>query len=720
MPFGGDRWRCVAQGTALSLPQLAPVFAIGNGFVGVRGPGDLPLAPRVYLNGVYERVPIAYHEAAFGYARVSDTRLAVADATRPLITVDGKPVATIEQVELDMARGCRVETYRDHNIVITVEALASMERPGIVLTRVSLPTADLTRVKVSATVTPPPAAAAAETQAMDAPYDPRVSPALARSPWQEVTTYATVEAAGRVDRLAHGGMQVAALAAMLPLVQGGGQTTIDIVTSYAATQDDGALAAAEAQLAEAAAAGAAVLAQEQADWFARYWRATSTAFPADSRTEMAIRHAQFQLAQAVARDGRGSIAAKGQTGEGYEGHVFWDADLYVLPVFAFTQPDIARGMLAWRIAGLDAARDNARAMGQARGALYPWRTIGGHECSSFFPAGSAQYHINADIAFALETYLAATDDQSILADGGAEMLVETARIWLEIGFHDPARGEAFVINRVTGPDEYSAIVDNNLYTNMMAARHLRFAARVGGAARLIDADEAARMQHAADQMFLPFDQERDIFLQDQDFFGKQPWPFDATPASNYPLLLHYHPLHIYRHQVAKQADAVLAVALMPEQFAPDIRRRMLDAYEAVTVHDSTLSASAFAIAAAGIGDADRAAAYWRVAALTDLCDLFGNTGHGLHMAALAGSWSAIAMGFAGMRVDGATLVFDPQPIPGVGPYGLTIAFRGSVIAIAVNDGEVEYRLVEGPPVSLRHCQQHIRLSDTAILTAEVA
>eukprot|EP01037_Dinobryon_pediforme_P042574 gene42574-53029_t len=180
-------------------------------------------------------------------------------------------------------------------------------------------------------------------------------------------------------------------------------------------------------------------------------------------------------------------------------------------------------MLVWRIAGLDAARDNARAMGQTEGALYPWRTIGGHECSSYFPAGPAQYHINADIAYALETYLAASGDRTILEAGGGEMLVETARIWLAIGFHDATKGGAFVINRVTGPDEYTAIVNNNLYTNLMAARHLRFAAREGVMLGLLAAAEADRMLRAADTMFLPFDEARQVYAQDDAYFALEPW-----------------------------------------------------------------------------------------------------------------------------------------------------------------------------------------------------
>jgi alpha,alpha-trehalose phosphorylase len=237
---------------------------------------------------------------------------------------------------------------------------------------------------------------------------------------------------------------------------------------------------------------------------------------------------------------------------------------------------------------------------------------------------------------------------------------------------------------VTGPDEYSAIVNNNLYTNMMAARHLRFAAREGLAASLIDDAEAARMVRAADVMLLAYDDERQVYAQDDAYFQLDPWPFEATPPAAYPLLLHFHPLTIYRRRVSKQADAVLALALVPDAFDPAMRRRMLDTYEATTAHDSTLSASAFATAAARAGDGARAMHYWRVAALTDLSDLFGNADHGLHMAALAGSWTTLAMGFAGMRVDGDVLCFDPVEIPGLSDYRFTVAFRGAQVDVAVS------------------------------------
>ena len=710
VPFARDAWRLAADGERAQLRHVPALFSIGNGFIGVRGPGEPAGAPRVYLNGVYERVPIAYHEAAHGYARESDLRLAVADATRPAVCVRGKSVETLASVELDLTRCVRTEMLA--GVDVTIEQFVSMAQHGLVLTRLSF--VEGLEVTVRPAVTAPPgseagAAAVSEPEL----YDPRIAPAMAESPWVERQVRDEAGLSVRVDALRASGFVVACAMQEIGRRTKDGRVQVDFVSAYCAGSEEQPADELAGNLRAAAERGYDALLAEQAAWFSDYWSVSGVAFPGQPEAELAIRYALAELVMAVGRDGKTSIGAKGQTGEGYEGHVFWDADLYVMPVFAFTHPAIARAMLQWRISVLDAARDNARAMGHEQGALYPWRTIGGHECSSFFPAGQAQYHINADIAYALDTYLSATGDRTILAAGGAEMLVETARIWLAIGFHDAERGGAFVINRVTGPDEYSAIVNNNLYTNMMAARHLRLAAREGVAASLIDTDEATRMTRAAEAMFLPFDEERQIHAQDDAYFRLDPWPFETTPADAYPLLLHFHPLAIYRRRVSKQADAVLALALMPDAFDPSMRRRMLETYEATTVHDSTLSASAFATAAAHAGDGARAAHYWRVAALTDLADLFGNADHGLHMAALAGSWSTLAMGFAGMRVEGDTLCFDPVAILGFHDYLFTVAFHGATIDVAVSGRVASVSVRDGRRVAIRLCGEDVTPADAA-------
>lgn len=708
MPFTGGPWQLNAEGSGLELAQVPALFALGNGFIGIRGPGDDEGAPRVYLNGVFEQFAIPYHEAAFGYARASDTRLSVADATRPEILIDGVKLGEPLRVTLDMLRGVRTNHYCQRGIELEIISLVSMVRTAIAAMRIVFPAEHTARVIVNTAVAPPPWGAFVVGQ--EDVYDPRMAPPLTASPWREHSHTMSEDRrlATRVDCLPVSAFSVAAACAVdVPATGSDGRTTIDVFSAYAAVRDADPLPAAITAITQTQQDGFDILANEQASWFADHWGKCRVGLPDDPIAERAVRHAQFQLVQAVGRDGATSISAKGQTGEGYEGHVFWDADLYVLPVFAFTRPAIARAMLSWRISGLEAARGNAIAMGHKRGALFPWRTIGGSECSSFFPAGSAQYHINADIAFALKTYVEATGDVTILADGGAEMLVETARIWLDIGFHDGGRSNAFVINRVTGPDEYSAIVDNNLYTNLMAAEHLRYAAEIGIEVGLIKHDEANRMRAAADAMLLPFDETRDVYAQDDAFFEKEPWPFADTPASDYPLLLHHHPLKIYRHQVAKQADAVLAVALFPDRFDAALSKRMLSTYEAVTVHDSTLSASAFATAAAHANDRARAYRYWRTSVLTDLCNLFGNSDHGLHMAALAGSWTTLVMGFAGMRVIDNTLTFDPIFVPGLGRYSFRLCFRDTLIEVAVDEAAATYCAISGPPLVARHKREDI-------------
>ena len=256
----------------------------------------------------------------------------------------------------------------------------------------------------------------------------------------------------------------------------------------------------------------------------------------------------------------------------------------------------------------------AREMSQV-GALYPWRTINGEEASAYYAAGTAQYHINAAVVFALRRYLEATGDVDFLAHEGAEILVETARLWADLGFYASNGSQTFHIHRVTGPDEYTTVVNDNTYTNVMARFNLRYAARTvrflagwnpDAFERLVrvtelDLGELDAWDAAADAMFIPFDEELGIHPQDASFLELEPWDWEGTPVDKYPLLLHFHPLVIYRHQVLKQADVVLATFLRREHFSPEQKRRNFDYYDPITTGDSSLSACVQAIVAAEVG-----------------------------------------------------------------------------------------------------------------------
>ncbi len=479
--------------------------------------------------------------------------------------------------------------------------------------------------------------------------------------------------------------------------------------------DDGLAEEARALAAEALADGFDVLADEQAAVLAAFWHDSDVELEGDDALQQGLRFNLFTIFGSAGRDGRTNLSAKGLTGEGYEGHVFWDTEVFAHPFFVYTQPALARSLLEFRIATLPAACERAAEMSEA-GALFPWRTINGREASAYFPAGTAQYHINADIALALVRYVEVTGDRSLLLDGGAELLFETARMWIGLGAYIPAQGGAFCLNEVTGPDEYTALVNNNLYTNLMARAHLRHAVRVADElardepqawARLSGAiglslTEVDEWRQAADRMRVPRDAALGIHLQDDAFLDREPWDFAATPADRYPLLLHYHPLVIYRHQVLKQPDVVLAQVLLSHDFTTAEKRRNFAFYDPLTTGDSSLAPCIQSVAAAELGQAEAARRYFASTARMDLDDVNGNTRDGVHIAAMAGTWVSVVNGFAGLRDDDGRLSFAPR-LPGAWQR---LAFRlrvgASQLRIVVTPAEATYTVESGPPVELRH------------------
>ncbi len=486
------------------------------------------------------------------------------------------------------------------------------------------------------------------------------------------------------------------------------------------------LGAARDALGGAREAGFEGLADEQRGALDRFWSTSDVEIDGDEVLQQGVRFNLFSLFQSAGRDGRTSLSAKGLSGEGYEGHYFWDTEIFALPFFAYTQPAIARALLRYRCGILDVARARAAEMGQ-RGALYPWRTIGGEEASAYFPAGTAQYHINADIAYAIDKYVAASGDRSLLLDGGAEVVFETARLWADLGDYIPARDGAFCINEVTGPDEYTALVNNNGYTNLMARAHLRFAARLVDelaadepeayerlAARIgLEPGEVAEWRRAADLMRIPRDPALGVLAQDDSFLDRAPWPFATTPASDYPLLLHYHPLVIYRHQVLKQADVVLAQVLLGSQFTSAEKKRNFDYYDPLTTGDSSLSPSIQCVAAAELGYADAAYRYFLQTARMDLDDVNGNVAHGVHVAAMAGSWVSLVYGFAGLRDDDGSIAFSPRLPDAWDRLAFRLLVRGATLAVTITRHEVSYALLEGDRLVIRHFGRPVELTAAA-------
>jgi alpha,alpha-trehalose phosphorylase len=448
--------------------------------------------------------------------------------------------------------------------------------------------------------------------------------------------------------------------------------------------------------------------------------------------QQALRWNLFQLFQATARAEGGGVPAKGLTGQGYEGHYFWDTEIYVLPFLIYTAPRIAKNLLRFRYEMLDKGRDRAREL-HKKGAIFPWRTINGEEASAYYAAGTAQYHINADIMYALQKYVNATGDKQFLYEFGAEMLVETARLWSDLGFFSEKKDGKFCIHGVTGPDEYNTVVNNNTFTNLMAQENLSYAAKTVEALRTDESEmyetlvfktqlndsEVDEWRRVAERMYVPSENSTGILPQDDSFQEKEPWDFGNTPKDKYPLLLHYHPLDIYRHQVIKQTDVILALFLLGHKFSVEKKRKNFDYYDPLTTGDSSLSSCIQSIVAAEVGYKDMAIEYGHDAILMDLADVQGNVKDGCHIASMGGTWMACVYGFAGMRDYGGELSFRPR-LPGrLVRLCFPLQVRGHVLRVDVNLASVTYTLEKGSTLKIAHYDEMVALEKDAPVTLPI-
>nr|WP_288888073.1 glycosyl hydrolase family 65 protein [uncultured Blautia sp.] len=465
-------------------------------------------------------------------------------------------------------------------------------------------------------------------------------------------------------------------------------------------------------LKSAAAAGYEQAEKEQIRYMNQYWEKADVVVKGDDALQQGIRFNLFHIMQSAGRDGRTGMGAKGLSGEGYEGHYFWDTEMYVLPVFVYTDPELAAHLLDYRYGTLDQARARARILGHEKGALYPWRTINGEEASTYYPLGTAQYHIIGDIAYALCLYLDVTRDKKYFLEKGAEMLIEMARIWADVGSFAECRGGKYCICDVTGPDEYNVLVDNNFYTNLLARESLRAALKAvrylkeqepgtyeGLAGKLDFAwEETELWDKIIENMYFPYDEKRGVYPLDDGFMMRRPWDETRIPPEKRAWLYeNYHPLFIMRHRMSKQADAILGMYLYSNLFTEEELKRNYDFYQEVTLHHSSLSTCIFGIVACEIGYYQEAYTYFSQSARMDLDDYHNNFYAGIHAANMAGTWQAVVNGFAGLRTNDGTLRFKPYLPEKWEGYQFCIGYQGSTIKVEIGRRSADFTLLEGKP-----------------------
>jgi alpha,alpha-trehalose phosphorylase len=729
------------------LEQTGSVFTLANGHIGLRGnldEGEPPGLPGTYLGGFYEQRAMPYAEAGYDFPEAGQTVVNVTNGKIIRLLVDDEPfdvrfgVLSSHERALDLRAGVlrrRVDwsSPAGKRVRISSVRLVSLVQRAVAAVSYEVEAVDSAlRVVVQSELVANELTGAAEAdpRAWADLGMPLASEQFSHDDLHAVLVHATRQSglrmAAAMDHLVEGppssatasesSADLARVTITADLLPGERLRVVKLMAygwsserSIAALGDQAAAA-----LALARDTGWDGLLAEQRDYLDDFWQRADVELEGDEELQQAVRFGLFHTLQAGARGEQRAIAAKGLTGPGYDGHTFWDAETFVLAVLTYTAPDAARDALRWRHTTLDLARERARILGFA-GAAFPWRTIDGRECSGYWPAGTAAFHIAADIADAVGRYQAASDDdQAFERETGLELLVETARLWCSLGHRD-ASGR-FRIDGVTGPDEYSAVADNNVYTNLMAAHNLRLAADAvdrhpDRAAELsVGSAEAAAWREAATAMLIPFDERLDIHPQSEGFTEHELWDFRATAPEQYPLLLHAPYVDLYRKQVVKQADLVLALHLRGDAFSAQQKARNFAYYEALTVRDSSLSACTQAVIAAEVGHLELACDYFAEAALMDLDDLNHNTRDGLHIASLAGAWIVAVAGFGGMRDHGGALSFAPRLPRRLTRLAFGICFAGRRLRVEVTHAEARYSLLEGPPLQITHHGQAITVT----------
>ncbi|MDI5977241.1 glycoside hydrolase family 65 protein [Amycolatopsis magusensis] len=731
------------------LQRTESTFALSNGHIGLRGTleeGEPRGLPGTYLNGFYESYQLPYAEAGYGYPEDGQTVVNVTDGKIIRLLVEDEPLdmrygqATAHERVLDFRSGTLRRTTEwssptGRRVRVRTERLVSFTQRAVVAIRYEVEPLDgeIQLVVQSDLLANEPIESATG--------DPRVAAAL-ESPLVGEFAMAEDYRAVLVHRTRESGLRMAAamdhrletsdglrtridseddlarLTAAVDVPKGEKLTLIKYVGyGWSAQRSAPALRAqVEAALDGALQTGWEGLLAEQRQFLDEFWESADVQIDGDPELQQAVRFALFHVLQAGARGESRAIPGKGLTGPGYDGHAFWDTESFVLQVLTYTMPEAARDALRWRHATLDKARERAAQLG-LRGAAFPWRSINGAECSAYWPAGTAAFHVSADIADAVARYVAATADQDFERHYGTEILLETARLWISLGHHGKHGG--FRIDGVTGPDEYSAIADNNVYTNLMAQRNLREAAesceRHPDIAESfeVDADEIAEWRRAADEMVIPYDDLLEVHPQAERFTQHVDWDFENTPAEHYPLLLNYPYFDLYRKQVIKQADLVLAMHLRGDAFTPEQKARNFAYYEERTVRDSSLSAGTQAVLAAEVGHLDLAYDYLAEAAFTDLHDVHNNVRNGLHMASLAGAWLATVAGLGGMRDHDGSLSFAPRLPRGLDRVSFRLIFLGTHFSVEITPEEAKYQLLSGEELDIRHHGEKVTVSESA-------
>jgi alpha,alpha-trehalose phosphorylase len=758
-----DVWRFVQKKLNKDLVgRDEAIFSTSNGYIGIRGnfeEGEPVQELGTFISGFHESWPITYGEEAFGFAKTGQTMLNVTDAHIIKLFVDDEPFslrhADIQDFEraLDFKQGLLSrsliwDTAAGKKIKVESERIVSFPQRHLVAIKYTVTALNsdaylaidsrmVCQERTQGTGGDPRKAGKFGHQVYNAEIDHSIG-------YRMILGHSTNNSQLRIvcgmdhqlDTNNHSDFTLShnkfdgKIIFTIDAKENEPVTLYKYISYHTSSPFSTTAELAERAdrtLDRAMDKGFDFIANEQKEYMDIFWDRSDIKLAGNPQVNQNIRFNLFHLLQASARVQNSGIGAKGLTGSGYEGHAFWDIEIYMLPFLIYNNPRVAKNLLIYRYNMLDAARNRARELSH-KGALFPWRTINGEEASAFFAAGTAQYHINADIAYAIKKYFEITNDEEFIHSYGAEILIETARLWAELGFYN---GDGrFHIHGVTGPDEYNAIVNNNTFTNLMARENLMYAAKIIRKIKSrnpevykvlehkthLEKSEITEWDKAAKKMFVPYDEKLGINPQDDTFLHKEPWDIEKIPKEKFPLLLHYHPLTLYRYRVIKQADVVLALFLLGDEFSEEIKKRNFDYYDPLTTGDSSLSVSIQGIMAAEFDYLDLATKYFGYALLMDIADIGGNVEHGLHLASMGGIWMSVVYGVAGMRDYEGKLSFDPKLLKDSTGIHFNLSVGLNLLQLDIRNIGTTYTLKEGSSMTFRHRGQRVNIRNGKSVT----
>lgn len=717
------------------------IFTLANGYLGIRGFFEEGFYgrgeesdPVVMINGIYEYYPYRHVWCRPGFPERFHSIVNNVNPIDVKVFLDGEEVKLGDRVSeysrtLDMYEGTVVRSFvytlsdgRKCRLCFT--RFVSQTEKHLMAIGVNVFAEAGIKVRLESVLKPLSGAATAKKEEIGGDMsDPFVTLSCGREGGEGLVRYRTRESGFSIACAAAESCSLKTWAAengenfvkstFEGISDGSAEISYERFAAFATSRDTEKYDELALKVARAAKAeGFSSLLEKSKAYWREYWETSDIRIDGDVLVQQGIRFGLFMVNQSAGRDGVTNISANGLTGTAYSGHTFWDTEIFMTPMFLYAQPGEVRQLLRYRYSILPKAKERARQMDDV-GALYSWNSINGEECGHVFEAATAQYHIDNDVFFSIFKYYEATADWAFMEEYGIEILMETSKCLAHRGSFIERKGGRFCINCVCGPDEYNPVVDNNLYTNFLTRKQFYFTLGMmeelgkrnpGKLSALkekcgVDEAETALWKRAADNMYLPYDEEGDMYMQDDNFIYKDPIDVEAIPPERLPLLTHLHPLNLWRYQVCKQADIVLLMFLCSNEFSPEMRKKIFDFYEPKTIHDSSLSAGVHSIVACDVGYAEEAYGYLRQACRMDLDNVNGNTCFGIHAACMGSCYMMIVNGYAGMRIYDGCLHFSPFLPETWREYSFRLRFRGSLLGVRIGAQGAVYTLIEGKEIS---------------------